>query len=114
MSFATLFIFFGHLKKNKLKRKYLPNLSVCVLLDIIGLSSYIFPFAGEIFDFIWAPISGIIFFFLFGKKMGVFGGIFSFLEELSPGLDIIPTFTLAWLIRKRELNKTTQSPAKTS
>ncbi|MEO6133815.1 MAG: hypothetical protein ABIP35_01605 [Ginsengibacter sp.] len=91
-----------------MKRNHLPNLSLCLLLDFIGMSSYIFPFVGELFDFIWAPISGILFFFLFGKKMGVFGGIFSFLEELSPGLDIIPTFTLAWIIRKRELSKTMQ------
>lgn len=42
---------------------------------------------------------------MFGRKMGVFGGVFSFLEELTPGLDIIPTFTIAWFIRKNEIEK---------
>lgn len=31
--------------------------------------------------------------------------MFSFIEEILPGLDIIPTFTIAWFIRKRELDK---------
>ena len=33
------------------------------------------------------------------------GGIFSFIEELFPGVDLIPTFTIAWLIRKYEKDK---------
>jgi hypothetical protein len=40
---------------------------------------------------------------MFGKKLGVFGGIFSFLEELIPGVDLIPTFTIAWFMRKKEI-----------
>ena len=70
-------------------------------MDLIGCFSYvILPFGP-----LWATISGIIFYFLFGKKFGVFGGIFSFIEELFPGIDIIPTFTIAWLIRKYEIEK---------
>jgi len=37
---------------------------------------------------------------MFGKKFGALGSIFSFLEEISPGLDFIPTFTIAWFIKK--------------
>ncbi|HEY5408046.1 MAG TPA: hypothetical protein VIJ92_13210 [Ginsengibacter sp.] len=83
-----------------MKRK-LPSLKVCVVLDIIGCLSYIvLPFGP-----IWAVISGIIFYFLFGRKFGVRGGVFSFIEELFPGIDLIPTFTIAWLIRKYGIEK---------
>lgn len=84
-----------------MKRKLLPDLKSCIILDVIGCLSYIIPPFGPI----WAVISGIIFYFMFGKKFGVFGGIFSFLEELVPGVDIIPTFTIAWFLRKHEIDK---------
>ncbi|HSQ44759.1 MAG TPA: hypothetical protein VLM16_07160 [Ginsengibacter sp.] len=83
-----------------MKRK-LPSLKVCVVLDIIGCLSYVvLPFGP-----IWAVISGVIFYFLFGRKFGMLGGIFSFFEELFPGIDLIPTFTIAWVIRKYEIEK---------
>ena len=86
------------------KKDRLPSLTTCIILDAIGYISYLFPVVGELFDIIWAPISGIAFYFLFGKnKFGLLGGSFAFLEELSPGLDLIPTFTIAWFIRSREL-----------
>ena len=89
-----------------LKMKKLPNISLCIFLDLIGFTSYLLPLIGEAEDLLWAPISGIIFFFLFGKRrFGLLGGIFSFLEEISPGLDFIPTFTIAWFIRKHEIGK---------
>lgn len=84
----------------------IPSLTTCIVLDLIGMASYLLPFLGEAFDFIWAPISGIIFYFLFGmKKFGMLGGLFALIEEISPGFDIIPTFTIAWIIRNRELKK---------
>ena len=83
-----------------MKRK-LPSLKTCIILDLIGCASYlILPFGP-----LWAIISGVIFYFLFGKKLGVFGGIFSFIEELFPGIDFIPTFTIGWFIRKFEIEK---------
>ena len=85
--------------------KTLPNLKLCILLDAIGCVSYIAPFLGELTDIIWAPLSGLIFYFLFGKRLGAMGGIFSFFEELFPGLDFIPTFTISYFIRKREIEK---------
>ena len=89
------------MKKNKL-----PALTTCIILDLIGMASYLLPVLGETFDFIWAPISGIIFYFLFGmKKFGMVGGIVSIIEEISPGFDIIPTFTIAWIIRKNSMEK---------
>jgi len=89
-----------------LKRKFLPNIYLCLFLDLIGMVSYLLPVIGETEDVLWAPLSAIIFYFLFGKKkFGLLGGVFSFLEEISPGFDFIPTFTIAWLIRKKEIEK---------
>ena len=90
-----------------MKRK-LPQLKICIVLDIIGCLSYlVLPFGP-----LWAFLSGVIFYFLFGKKFGVLGGIFSFIEELLPGIDFITTFTIAWLIRKHEIEKLLVKPGK--
>ena len=86
-------------------KKQLPDLTVCIIMDIIGCASYLIPFLGEFSDIILAPLSGFVFYSLFGKKFGLLGGAFSFIEELLPGFDFIPTFTIGWFIRKRELSE---------
>lgn len=88
----------------------MPNLSLCIILDLIGCTSYMLPFIGEAEDLVWAPVSAIVFYFLFGKKkFGLLGGALSFIEEIAPGLDFIPTFTIAWFIRKQELQNDVKS-----
>ncbi len=90
-----------------MKRK-LPSLKVCIILDVIGCASYlVLPLVP-----VWAFFSGVIFYFMFGKKFGVLGGVFSFIEELLPGIDFIPTFTIAWFIRKHEIEKLILSSSK--
>lgn len=89
------------LKKTEMKKTFLPDLKTCIVLDVIGCLSYIIPPFGPV----WAVISGIVFYFMFGKKFGVFGGMFSFIEELIPGVDFIPTFSIAWYLRKKEIEK---------
>ena len=74
-------------------------LLLCVFLDIIGYASYAVPILGEFGDIIWAPVSGVIFFLLFGGWRGAMGGMFNFIEELLPGTDFIPSFTIMWLMR---------------
>ena len=76
-----------------------PSILLCVLFDFIGYASYSIPVLGEFADIIWAPVSGLIFFMLFGGWRGAMGGVFSFVEELLPGTDFIPSFTIMWLIR---------------
>ncbi|MEO7266032.1 MAG: hypothetical protein ABIW38_14040 [Ferruginibacter sp.] len=85
--------------------KPLPPLIFCLLMDLIGCASFAIPFIGEFSDVIWAPLSAIIFYKTFGGRMGIFGGAFSFLEELLPFTDIIPSFTISWLIRSNALEK---------
>ena len=48
------------------KKMFLPNIGICIAMDLIGMASFIFPGMGEFTDVIWAPISGYIFFKLFG------------------------------------------------
>jgi len=77
-----------------------PSLFFCIAMDILGYGSYMVPLFGEFTDIIWAPIASIIFFISFGrKKFGLNGAVFSFIEEIFPGLDFIPTFTIAWIVR---------------
>jgi hypothetical protein len=68
-----------------------------IIFDIIGMSTYSFPLVGEIFDLIWAPISGILLAKMYKGKVGTIAGIFGFSEELLPFTDAIPTFTLTWI-----------------
>jgi hypothetical protein len=89
----------------KIQKHFLPNVALCVLLDLVGMSSYIFPALGEFADIIWAPISGYIFLKLFGGRLGAIGSVLNFIEEIVPFTDIIPSFTIAWFIRKREIEK---------
>jgi hypothetical protein len=86
-----------------LEQKPLPSLVSCLVMDFIGSAVILVPFLGEI---IWAPISAFIFWRMFGFRKGFLGGVFSFIEELIPGIDFIPTFTIMWFIqyarRKKE------------
>ena len=76
-----------------------PSLLFCLIMDAIGFSSYFLPGLGEFADAIWAPLSGFIFFLCFGGWRGAFGGIFNFIEEILPGTDFIPSFTIMWFLQ---------------
>jgi hypothetical protein len=65
-------------------------------MDAIGCVTYIIPGIGEFGDIIWAPISAIIFYKTFGGWKGAFGSVFNFIEEILPGTDFIPSFTIMW------------------
>ena len=95
----------GETNKMTSTQSQLPSLALCIVLDIVGCASFTLPFIGEFSDVIWAPLSGIIFYNMFGGKMGVFGGGLSFLEELLPFTDFIPTFSIAWYMRSRAIGK---------
>src|SRR5688500_16206332 len=79
----------------------LPSLLFCLIIDAIGYLSFAIPGIGEFSDVIWAPISAIIFAKAFGGAKGVFGGIFNFIEEAMPGLDVIPSFTIMWVLTNK-------------
>ena len=72
-------------------------LAISILCDAIGYVSFAIPGIGEFTDIIWAPLSGWIMTKLYKGKPGKIAGIISFIEEILPGLDVIPTFTLMWI-----------------
>ena len=87
----------------------MPSLGACLLMDFLGYATYAVPFFGEFLDILWAPVSAFIFFRMFGGVKGLFGGAFNFFEELMPGLDFIPTFTIAWVLQYFRRNKPAQN-----
>ncbi|MEJ1222022.1 hypothetical protein [Sediminicola sp. 1XM1-17] len=72
------------------------NLFLGLLFDAMGMVSFLIPGIGEFSDVIWAPISAWLMTRLYKGKIGQAAGVVSFIEELVPGLDFIPTFTLMW------------------
>ena len=79
-------------------KKY-KMLGLSILFDAIGMLSFTIPFLGEFSDIIWAPISALLVYKMYKGAVGRIGGMVSFFEELIPGLDFIPTFTLTWIYK---------------
>lgn len=75
----------------------MQKLGLSILFDLIGMATFLLPMLGETFDVIWAPIAGLLLNRMYKGTVGKVGGIIVFIEELMPGLDIIPTFTLTWI-----------------
>jgi len=71
-----------------------PSLLFCVIMDVLGYATYAIPGLGELGDIVFAPISAIIFYFMFGSWKGA---LFNFTEEILPGTDFIPSFTIMWV-----------------
>jgi hypothetical protein len=87
------------------------HLIVSILVDVLGMSTYLIPVLGEVGDVVYAPISGITIFIMYRMKfwVGLGGGVLGFTEEILPGTDIMPTATVLWaytyVLRKDETLK---------
>lgn len=90
-----------------------PSLLFCILMDLVGYATYAVPFLGEFGDILWAPISSLVFMTSFGGWKGVLGGFGNFIEELLPGTDFIPSFTIMWFIQNAQ-KRGTATPVKVS
>ncbi len=73
------------------------KLALGLLLDGIGMLSFAIPGIGEFSDIIWAPVAGWIMTRMYKGRVGQAAGLIAFAEELIPGTDVIPTFTLTWI-----------------
>jgi len=82
---------------SKTKDKKIKYLLLGLLFDAIGMASYLLPGIGDMLDVIWAPVAGWLMTRMYKGKIGQAAGIVTFVEELIPGLDIIPTFTIMWI-----------------
>lgn len=89
------------------------KLFIGLIFDALGMVSYAIPGIGEFSDIIWAPISGWLMTRMYKGRVGQGAGAITFIEELVPGLDIIPTFTLTWIytyvIKKEKATKVVTS-----
>lgn len=72
------------------------NLFLGLFLDLLGMGSYLIPGIGAFSDIIWAPISAWAMTRMYKGRAGQTAGAIAFIEELMPGLDVLPTFTIMW------------------
>lgn len=68
-----------------------------LLFDAIGMLSFTIPFLGEFSDVVWAPIAAFIMTRMYKGRVGRVAGILTFVEEVLPFTDVIPSFTLTWV-----------------
>ncbi|NNL03355.1 MAG: hypothetical protein HKP39_13850 [Eudoraea sp.] len=80
-----------------IKKKKYKLLVLGLLFDGIGMLSLLMPGIGEFSDLIWAPIAGWLMTRMYKGNPGKIAGLIAFIEEIVPGLDVIPSFTLMWL-----------------
>ena len=80
------------LKDNKIR-----NLFLGLLFDGIGMLSYVIPGLGDLTDVVWAPLAAWFMTRMYKGKIGQAAGLVTFAEELMPGIDVMPTFTIMWV-----------------
>jgi len=71
-------------------------LYLCIFIDIIGDTSYLFPGVGEGEDLLWAPLSALAVSTIF-KSRAV--GTIDFAKEILPFSDLLPVATLSWVLK---------------
>lgn len=81
-------------------RQVLPDgfwskLSTSLLIDFIGSSSYLLPVVGEGFDLAWAPAQTVLIMAMYDSTSPNLKYV-SFLEEVLPFTDIVPSATIGW------------------
>lgn len=79
---------------DKLKNKLLIK---GLAYDAIGMASMAIPVIGPFLDILWAPYAAKTLQEMYPGKKGKIASVILFIEEILPGTDIIPTFTLMWL-----------------
>ena len=82
----------------KFKAQKRKHLIMSLIIDAVGMLSYLLPVLGEVTDVVYGPISGIIIFMMYKENpaVGLIGGLFGAGEEMLVA-DFIPTATLLWL-----------------
>jgi len=75
----------------------MSKLLIGLVLDGIGMISFTIPLLGEFSDVVWAPIAAIIMAKMYKGRVGKVAGVLTFLEEILPFTDVIPSFTLTWI-----------------
>ena len=71
------------------------KLLACIVIDLLGDTSFALPGIGEVEDVAWSPISAFAVRALFGSN--AIAGL-DFVKEILPGTDFIPVASLAWAL----------------
>lgn len=82
------------LNRNDLKTK---KLILGLLFDAIGMLTFTIPYIGEFGDVVWAPLAGFLMTKMYEGRVGKVAGILTFVEEILPFTDVVPSFTLTWM-----------------
>jgi hypothetical protein len=80
-------------------REKSTKLMLSLAMDCVGMATFLLPGLGEFGDLAWAPIAAVANFLMFRGATGIAGGVGTFVEELLPGADFIPSFTITWGIK---------------
>jgi hypothetical protein len=80
-----------------LPKDLMGKLIVSLLIDLIGSSSYLLPFVGEGLDLAWAPTQTILIMAMYDTVTPSLKYV-SFVEEILPFTDVVPSATIGWLI----------------
>jgi hypothetical protein len=82
---------------------FISKLLLSLLIDAIGSASYLVPVVGEITDVGWAPVQMILLMALYendnNNESLEWLKYVSFVEEIMPFTDIVPTATIGWFIQ---------------
>ncbi|MEO7976348.1 hypothetical protein [Flavobacterium sp.] len=81
-----------------------------LLFDGIGMISFSIPLLGEFSDVIWAPIAAFLMTKMYKGRVGRVASVLTFVEEIIPFTDIIPSFTITWVYTYYFQNKYKTNP----
>lgn len=59
--------------------------------------SFTIPGIGEFGDVVWAPLAGFLMTRMYEGRVGKVAGVLTFVEEILPFTDVVPSFTLTWI-----------------
>ncbi|SKB33882.1 hypothetical protein SAMN05660776_0527 [Salegentibacter holothuriorum] len=82
-----------------------------LVYDALGMVTMAIPLVGPFLDLLWAPYAARKMGEMYPGKKGKVASVLVFIEEILPGTDIIPTFTLmyfytfVWGKNKQENNR---------
>lgn len=79
------------------ENKKTSKLIIGLILDAIGMLTSAITIFGDFADVIWAPIAAIIMARMYKGRVGKVAGVLTFIEEILPVTDLIPSFTLTWI-----------------
>jgi len=68
-----------------------------LFFDAIGMISYSIPGLAEYIDIVWAPLAGFLMANMYKGRVGKVAGVLTFVEEIIPFTDVIPSFTITWI-----------------